>query len=209
MSKFFEALQQAEWDQARQTQASLAPARVGLLEALPPAAPLEEAPPRVLGTAQTVTEVAVDRSDRVDEHLVSLVSPGAFEATEQYRVLRHIVETLRKSANLQVVAITSPGVGEGKTSTAINLAGALAQSAAARVLLMDIDLRRPAVARQLGLAGSKRGFRRRKDPGRIESGKTKQHAQRQAQRAENDATDLSAIPGWLSKRPVQPDAQQA
>ena len=158
MSKFFEALQQAEWDQARQTQASLAPARVGLLEALPPAAPLEEAPPRVLGTAQTVTEVAVDRSDRVDEHLVSLVSPGAFEATEQYRVLRHIVETLRKSANLQVVAITSPGVGEGKTSTAINLAGALAQSAAARVLLMDIDLRRPAVARQLGLAGSKRSF---------------------------------------------------
>ncbi len=92
-----------------------------------------------------------------DERLVSLHTPTSFEA-EQYRVLRHVVETLRKGANLQVVAVTSPGVGDGKTTSAINLAGALAQSADARVLLADIDLRRPAVARQLGLGGSRRGL---------------------------------------------------
>ncbi len=88
---------------------------------------------------------------------MSLLNPASFEA-EQYRVLRHLVETLRKGANLQVVAVTSPGIGDGKTTTAINLAGALAQSASARVLLVDMDLRRPAVARRLGLAGSKRAL---------------------------------------------------
>ncbi len=87
----------------------------------------------------------------MDEHLVSFLRPASFEA-EQYRVLRHVVETLRRDAKLQVVGVTSPGVGDGKTTTAINLAGALAQATDARVLLVDVDLRRPSVAHQLGLA---------------------------------------------------------
>ncbi len=95
------------------------------------------------------------RSASVELHLVSLLEPASFEA-EEYRVLRHAVETLHKDAHLQIVSVTSPGMGDGKTTTAINLAGALAQSTDARVLLVDIDLRRPAVARHLGLAHSKR-----------------------------------------------------
>jgi len=92
-----------------------------------------------------------------DDRLVSLLRPTSFEA-DQYRMLRHAVETMRKDANLRVVAVTSPGVGDGKTTTAINLAGALAQAAAARVLLVDLDLRQPAVARQLGLEESRGGL---------------------------------------------------
>ena len=84
----------------------------------------------------------------LDEHLVSLQAPST-AAAEQYRVLRHLVETLRRRANLQVIGVTSPAGGDGKTVTAINLAGALSQSDDARVLLIDMDLRHPAIARYL------------------------------------------------------------
>ena len=47
--------------------------------------------------------------------------------------------------------MTSAAVGDGKTTTAINLAGALAQSAEARVLVVEADLRRPSVGQLLGL----------------------------------------------------------
>jgi len=47
--------------------------------------------------------------------------------------------------------VTSPGARDGKTITAINLAAALADGSHARVLLVEADLRRPAVSRYLGL----------------------------------------------------------
>jgi capsular exopolysaccharide synthesis family protein len=88
---------------------------------------------------------------RIDKHLVSLTAPGSF-AAEQYQGLRLTVERLGRTHSTQVIAVTSPGAGEGKTLTAINLAATLARGSDARVLLIDADLRRPAVARQLGLA---------------------------------------------------------
>jgi capsular exopolysaccharide synthesis family protein len=88
---------------------------------------------------------------QLDPHLVALTSPGSF-AAEQYQGLRLTIERLRRTRTLQVIAVTSPAAGEGKTLTAINLAGALARGVEdARVLLIDADLRRPAVARQLAI----------------------------------------------------------
>jgi capsular exopolysaccharide synthesis family protein len=89
----------------------------------------------------------------IEPRLVSLLSRSSFEA-EQYRVLRHQLEQLHKKAGVRVVAVTSPAVGDGKTTTAINLAGAFAQSPDTRVLLIDADLRRPAVAAKLGMGDS-------------------------------------------------------
>lgn len=80
---------------------------------------------------------------KVDPHLVSLTAPESVEA-EQYRMLRYEVEHLHKKEGLgTVVGICSALPGDGKTTTAINLAGTLAQDAAARVLLVEVDLRRP------------------------------------------------------------------
>jgi len=94
----------------------------------------------------------------LDPHLVALTSPGSF-AAEQYQGLRLTIERLRRGRPLQVIAVTSPAAGEGKTLTAINLAGALARGGdGARVLLIDADLRRPAVARQLSIDESARGL---------------------------------------------------
>lgn len=90
------------------------------------------------------------RSSRaaVDEHLVSLVNPASFEA-ERYWVLRHKVEQIHRNSGLSIVAVASPVAGDGKTTTAINLAGTLAQPPASRVLLVDLDFRRPSVGKSL------------------------------------------------------------
>jgi|SRR5688572_13845069 len=99
-----------------------------------------------------------------DKHLVSLTAPASF-AAEQYQGLRLTVERIGRARNAQVIAITSPGAGEGKTVTSINLAAALARGSEASVLLIDADLRRPSVAKQLGLTdGDARGLIREGDP---------------------------------------------
>ena len=90
----------------------------------------------------------------LDPHLVSLVAPGSFEA-EQYRTLRHRLERRRETVPLQAIAVTSASVADGKTTTAINLAGALAQSRDGRVLLIDADVRRPAVTAQMRLGDAR------------------------------------------------------
>jgi len=89
--------------------------------------------------------------EHVDSHCVSLLQPTTFEA-EQYRTLRYMVEQAHQKANLYTVAISSPSSGDGKSVTAINLAGALAQSHDVQILLIDADLRQPSVARLLGLS---------------------------------------------------------
>jgi capsular exopolysaccharide synthesis family protein len=91
------------------------------------------------------------------EQLVSLRSSESFEAN-MYRILTHRIEHADANAGRGVIAVTSPGAGEGKTTTAINLAGTLAQSQGSRVLLIDADLRLPGVAAQLGLPGGGPGL---------------------------------------------------
>jgi capsular exopolysaccharide synthesis family protein len=87
---------------------------------------------------------------QVDDHLVSVLEPTSL-AAEQYRAVRLAIETFRHERGTRTVAITSPGRGDGRTITAINLAGALAQAPDARVVLVEADLRHPAVARALGM----------------------------------------------------------
>lgn len=89
-------------------------------------------------------------SEHIDKALVSLAAPASF-AAEQYRGLRLKIERLQHTRGLRVLAVTSPGVNDGKTVTSINLAAAFAHRSGARVLLIDADLRRPAVEKYLGL----------------------------------------------------------
>src|SRR5438093_4900278 len=167
MSKFFKALEQAERDnvqrepliaeEAARERVSVVPQWPEPSDEQPPVFP-PPPPPRAPRPVAEATRVGFETSRiapaLLDEHLVSLQAPATPPA-EQYRVLRHLVETLRKRANLQVIAVTSGGVGDGKTVTSINLAGALAQSEDARVLLIDMDLRRPSIARYLALGATR------------------------------------------------------
>jgi capsular exopolysaccharide synthesis family protein len=97
------------------------------------------------------------KKPKLDTHLVSLTAPASF-AAEQYQGLRLTVERLGRARDLKVIAVTSPAAGDGKSVTAINLAGALARGGEERVLLIDADLRRPTVARQLAIADARCGL---------------------------------------------------
>jgi len=70
-------------------------------------------------------------------------------ASEQYRLVRTKVG--QQGRDPQIVAVTSPQVGDGKTVTAVNLAAAQAYKARAGVLLVDADLRRSSIAERVGV----------------------------------------------------------
>lgn len=71
---------------------------------------------------------------------------------ENYRQLRANLQFANVDEHPRVLAVTSPVPGEGKTTVAINLAATLAE-AGFSVCLVDADLRRPGVAKLLGLVG--------------------------------------------------------
>jgi capsular exopolysaccharide synthesis family protein len=170
MSKFFKALEQAERDRAR-VERELEPAPPSPAAALPrePVVPiarskealapesqsLEESPRKSPPIVELDLPPTSDDLDGIEGHLVSLLAPTAFE-TEQYRNLRTVLEA-KRSGHGYVVAVSSPSVGDGKTTTAINLAGVLAEDEGTRVLLVDADLRDPAVDRSLGMKDSRDG----------------------------------------------------
>jgi protein-tyrosine kinase len=85
-----------------------------------------------------------------EKKLVALAAPESPSA-EQYRVLYQRLARLAARRPMRVVAVTSASRGEGRTTTAANLALVGAQEGRA-VVLVDGDLRWPSVASLFGLA---------------------------------------------------------
>ena len=74
-----------------------------------------------------------------------------FTATEQYKLLRTNLDfTLPENESCPVIGVTSSTRGEGKSTTAINLAYVLAEKGK-RVLLIDGDLRIPTIGKKLNV----------------------------------------------------------
>jgi tyrosine-protein kinase Etk/Wzc len=83
--------------------------------------------------------------------VLALVSLSPDDPTvEAYRSLRTNVTFVSAERPVQLLSVTSPGPGEGKTTTVANLAMVLAQGGS-RVLLIDGDLRRPLLHRAFQL----------------------------------------------------------
>lgn len=78
----------------------------------------------------------------IDPRLVLVLDPDS-ERAASYRVLRH---HLLESGRPQVVVVSSPRSGDGKTTVAVNLALALAECGRAKVLLVETHVRRPQLA---------------------------------------------------------------
>ena len=84
-----------------------------------------------------------------DAKLVS--SKTDFVGVEQYRRLAAFLHDAQLANGLRVVTITSALPKDGKTLTTVNLALTLSESYSRRVLLIDADVRRPAVHSVLGV----------------------------------------------------------
>lgn len=82
----------------------------------------------------------IERKPRFDPNLVAILAPGA-PAAEQYRALRTRVAHAGHGAAVDVMLVTSPGRGEGKSLTAANLALTMAQDFQTRICIVDADLR--------------------------------------------------------------------
>jgi capsular exopolysaccharide synthesis family protein len=75
---------------------------------------------------------------------------------EAFRSIRTNIEFLRRHRNAQVLQLTSPHSGDGKSASASNLAISLAK-AGRRVVLIDADLRKPSLHKVFG-ASRERGL---------------------------------------------------
>jgi len=97
---------------------------------------LERCPHQDWNTDPTLTQ-------SVDARRHTLVS-------EEFRSLRSRLYLIRKVQTLHKLLITSPLPQEGKTFVAANLARVIAKQPDCRILLIDADLRIPAMHRALG-----------------------------------------------------------
>jgi capsular exopolysaccharide synthesis family protein len=70
---------------------------------------------------------------------------------EQYRMLRTSLNQRRNGHPPRTVLVTSAAQAEGKSTVAVNLAVAIAQSVRAHALLVDCNLRRPSLHGLFGL----------------------------------------------------------
>jgi capsular exopolysaccharide synthesis family protein len=84
------------------------------------------------------------------ESLITLTNPRS-PVSEAYRTLRTNLEFSSLDRPIKTMVVTSPGLGEGKSTTLANLAVTLAQ-AEKEVILVDCDLRRPSQHEIFGLS---------------------------------------------------------
>src|ERR1041385_8574323 len=87
---------------------------------------------------------------RVEPHLVAITQPRSAYC-EQFRSLRTRVLQAGEREQMRTIVITSAGMGEGKTLTALNLAWLLAQAEGVKALVIDSDLRQPCATEYLAI----------------------------------------------------------
>lgn len=96
---------------------------------------------------ESIPQLKVDPKRLMRKRLVAL--EGGSESTS-FDVLRTKVLQLMEANGWRRVAITSAAPGSGKTTTSANLAVSIARQIDLRVMLMDMDMRRPALAKAIG-----------------------------------------------------------
>jgi len=104
-------------------------------------------PPPILYTRTRSLDIplSVLRQKRV----MAAYDKGPF--VDAFKILRTQVMHRLRENDWNVLGVTSPGHGEGKTLTAVNLAASLAMETSQTVLLVDANLRSPSIHEVFGL----------------------------------------------------------
>lgn len=95
--------------------------------------------------------LAIPESELRERRILSGFDRGAF--VDAFKILRTQVTHRMRENGWNLLGVTSPGELEGKTLTAVNLAVSLAMDVTQTVLLVDTDLRKPAIDDIFGLDG--------------------------------------------------------
>lgn len=88
-------------------------------------------------------------ADRMERNRLVAMSPGT--GSTPFDVMRTNLIRHMREHDWTRVAVTSPGGGVGKTTTCINLALSLARQKELRVVVLELDLRRPSIQKTLGV----------------------------------------------------------
>ena len=143
MGKISKALEQAEADRLKR----LAPGKQSATAVLERTVAVETVPEP--SPAVTLAEIASET--KVDERIVTLFDPRS-PISEQYRILRTNLLSLRGGKPIKVVMVSSSLHAEGKTISSVNLGITLANDISLRrVLLVDADLRAGTIHNLLGI----------------------------------------------------------
>jgi len=102
-------------------------------------------PVESLGSVSSVQPLIVPQS-----RIEAFTHPNDF-AAEQFRMLGTRLQHLAETRALKTLLVTSASFREGKSLVSLNLAVTLAQRAGKKVLLVEGDLRKPALCQMLGL----------------------------------------------------------
>jgi non-specific protein-tyrosine kinase len=100
----------------------------------------------VIGYLSEFTE-----KDDVSNHATYVIDNPDTSLAESFRLLKSNLEFFGVDSQSKTILITSPSQGNGKTTIAVNLALAMSQ-ADQKVVLVDADLRRPAVHSALDMS---------------------------------------------------------
>ncbi len=167
MTKIFEALRQRQADASdvlplilEDEAAPATPKAAADVEESAVRAVLGEDPVSVTPLPLACKPETAARQSAIREVAIRLAGPRPvlpfddtnFAAAEQYRIIR--TKLIQHPTQPRLILISSAGPGDGKSVTAINLAGALSLKTDAKVLLADTDFRRSSIHKQLGLPAS-------------------------------------------------------
>ncbi len=106
-------------------------------------------PPEGLAEAWDGLSVFVPKAAHLEDNRVVAHQTGPLSGP--FEIMRTKMLLQMRANNWRRVAITSPTSDCGKTTISVNLAFCLARQSDLRVMLVDLDLRRPAVATTLGV----------------------------------------------------------